>query len=414
MSAEDNNNMMQTEINSDACNRVLVVEDSVSERFRLVALLKKLGFEVLQAADGREALSILDSNPVDIILSDWNMPVMTGLDLCRVVRTEYPGHLYFILITGRETTEDLVEGMEVGADDFIRKPFNGEELRVRLIAGQRIVRMQGKLEMKNRMLEQFIELEKRFNEQTREELAMASEMLGQMLPENSDFTDNIHVAVFFRPALGIGGDFYNFFKLDERYIGFYVLDVAGHGITSALFSFSLARTFSPLPKRSSVLYYGERIRTPAEVVGEVNRRFLSQDTGGKYFTMVYGVLDSVTGRGQLCQAGHPYPVMIAQDGSREKLGDGGFPIGILEDAEFDDIDFELKPGSRLVLYTDGITELDETTTAHEGLEQLLDIMLEKNHAELPQMVDHVGKRLAQLSPDESQSDDMALVVIENR
>lgn len=394
-------------------NKVLVVEDSLSERFRMVALLEKLGYTVTQAEDGSRALEWLADNHADIILSDWSMPNVCGLDLCRTVREQEFNNPYFILVTGRDTTADLVEGIEAGADDFISKPFNREELRVRLIAGQRIMKMRGALEEQNRQLQFYIDQERYFSEQTREELSMASEMLGQMLPDNRTFSENIHVGVFFKPASGIGGDFYNFFRLDDTHIGFYVLDVAGHGIASALISFSLARAISPLPKGESILFDGDQIREPADVVSDINKRFLSQETGGKYFTMIYGVMHSESGSGTLCQAGHPHPVILTKDGGSELLGNGGFPIGIFEGADFDNVAFTLSKGSRLVLYTDGITEIQDTTGAQAGIDRLVRCLSGWQNVPLQGLIDHFASDLQSISGSQPQSDDMALVVIEN-
>ena len=127
--------------------KLLIAEDSTTENMRLTSMLSKLGYEVLSARNGREALDILNDEPIPFIISDWRMPELSGIDLCRKLRADDKyGQPYFILLTGCDAPMDLVAGMEAGADDFITKPFIGEELRVRLQAGTRIMRLRNQLQ----------------------------------------------------------------------------------------------------------------------------------------------------------------------------------------------------------------------------------------------------------------------------
>ncbi|MEJ2212993.1 MAG: response regulator transcription factor, partial [Gammaproteobacteria bacterium] len=142
-----------TELTPSHINRVMVVDDSQPENFRMTAMLKKMGYEVLQASDGNEALQLLRENKVAVVLSDWVMPEMTGLELCQKISQEKFDQPYFIMVSGRDTTADLVAGMNAGADDFIAKPFNGEELLVRLKAGQRTIKMRFQLESQSSELQ---------------------------------------------------------------------------------------------------------------------------------------------------------------------------------------------------------------------------------------------------------------------
>ena len=132
--------------------RVLVVDDEAMTRAVLVAIVKKAGFDVVTASNGREAWEILcQDNPPSVALVDWMMPEMTGVELCRKVRErkDLP-YVYFILLTGRSETSDLVEGLGAGADDFLAKPANPDELRSRLAVGVRTIGYERELEEKNR------------------------------------------------------------------------------------------------------------------------------------------------------------------------------------------------------------------------------------------------------------------------
>lgn len=127
--------------------RVLIADDSVVSRHVLYATLLKWGYEVVVASDGNEAWSILQGKDApSLAVLDWMMPGMTGPDVCRMVRQHgKEPYTYILLLTSRNLKEDLIAGMDAGADDYIIKPFEQQELKVRLRAGTRIVKLQAEL-----------------------------------------------------------------------------------------------------------------------------------------------------------------------------------------------------------------------------------------------------------------------------
>ena len=133
--------------------KVLIAEDEPLSRRLLQSQLEKWGHEVTAAADGDAAWRLFQAGNYPVVISDWMMPELDGPDLVRRVRAcERPGYVYIILLTSRALKEDVVEGMEAGADDFVTKPFDREELRVRLRAGERIVRLEHTLAQQNQAL----------------------------------------------------------------------------------------------------------------------------------------------------------------------------------------------------------------------------------------------------------------------
>ncbi|MCU0246886.1 MAG: diguanylate cyclase [Bryobacter sp.] len=125
--------------------RVLIADDSIVSRHLLEATLRRWGYEVIAACDGREAWDVLQSDDAPpLAILDWVMPGMSGLDVCREVRRQNR-YTYILLLTSKNNKEDLVEGMDAGADDYITKPFEQAELKVRLRAGTRIVELQQEL-----------------------------------------------------------------------------------------------------------------------------------------------------------------------------------------------------------------------------------------------------------------------------
>ena len=390
-------------------NRVLVVDDSQPEKFRMAAMLKKLGYEVLEASDGLEAIELLRRHQFAVVLSDWVMPEMTGIDLCRKVRQEEFNHPYFILVTGRDTTADLVAGMESGADDFIAKPFNGEELLVRLKAGQRTIEMRHKLESQSVELKKHIDKQERLAEQSKKDLLIASEILTDHLPENLLNKPDLNIYGFLKPASDIGGDFYNYFKLDDNHVGFYSLDVVGHGVPAALFAFMLARTIVP---GDGLLMKNNRIVRPSDVVNSLNNKFLNKSSTPQYFTMTYGFINMRTGKGQLCQAGSPYTIISNQDGTCEKLGDGGYPVGIIPGAEYEDINFELAPGSRLLMYSDGLIEVENKSHKQFGYDGLVQVFKLNQDRPLNTAVQMSYDIIKRWSSKTDMDDDVSMLALE--
>jgi putative two-component system response regulator len=125
--------------------RVLVVEDNDVESELLRNALNSFGYDVTVAKDGRQALDLVRSGKYKLIVSDWEMPELTGIDLCRQIRAKFQAsYVYVILLTSRMGPEYVVEGLEAGADDFISKPFHPQELRVRLRAGERVLALQSR------------------------------------------------------------------------------------------------------------------------------------------------------------------------------------------------------------------------------------------------------------------------------
>jgi putative two-component system response regulator len=120
--------------------RILVVDDDQASVALLGVTLKSSGHEMVVARNGREALDILAQEPIRFVISDWEMPEMSGVELCREIRgREFGRYIYIILLTARTEDESTIDGLSAGADDFVQKPFKRQELALRIRTGERIV-----------------------------------------------------------------------------------------------------------------------------------------------------------------------------------------------------------------------------------------------------------------------------------
>ncbi|MBR9864347.1 MAG: fused response regulator/phosphatase [Rhodobacteraceae bacterium] len=341
---------------------VLVVDDSILQR-RIVALsLRKWGYSVFEASSGVEALAICTSEKIDLVLSDWMMPEMDGLEFCKQFRQlARESYGYFILLTSKNEKNDVAEGLDIGADDFLSKPVNSAELKARIRAGVRVLEMEQTLIAQNTTLANTLDELQTLYEGMNKDLLEAEKLQKSLIPppfRKGDFGD---MSVLFQPSSHVGGDLVGFFNFTETRLGLYSIDVSGHGVSSALFTARLAGYLSAHNREQNVAFEhvgGEKYRQlpPAEIAASLNQLIIEELATELYFTMVFTDLDLTTGRVEMVQAGHPHPVLWTASQGACFLGRGGPPIGLLPDMNYETVTFSIAPGDRLLLYSDGLTE----------------------------------------------------------
>jgi phosphoserine phosphatase RsbU/P len=336
--------------------RILIADDDVDMRRLLLHTLQRWGYEVVPASDGAQAWEILQNEPINFVITDWIMPNLNGLELCRRIREgQFGRYIYIILLTAKNSKEELIKGMEAGADDFLNKPFNAGELKVRIRAGERIVKLESNLEEQNKKLQEAYS-------RIREDLDAAVTMQRSLLPSRTLVVPGFSFEWIFAPCHFVAGDIFNVFQLNDHRIGFYILDVAGHGIPAAMLSVTLSKLLSPTISQGSPLMHfipdppHYDVAMPAEAIHTLNQLFQSKDDAMQYFTMIYGVVETRNARLRLTQAGHPSPIYQSKQAKAELLGTGGFPVGMLPDVPYREEELYLHPGDRLFFYSDGIPD----------------------------------------------------------
>jgi len=410
---------MKTQPKQATGMKILVVDDAIDIKIYLGELLRKWGFQVVLANDGVEARELLEKEPIKLVISDWVMPHMSGVELCRSIRASaVPHYVYFILLTGRNADNDLLAGMEAGADDFLTKPFNADELHARIKAAQRVLHLEQVLAERNHALMHANRQLQESHDTINRDLEAAAVMQRSMLPE-SDYTLGLNTQSLFCPAAVVAGDIFSYLKLDDSHLAFYHIDVAGHGVRSAMLSFTLGKVLSSTAEEGSPVKQAgtnqlgtECITSPAAVVAELNRRFQDNNDATPYFTMIYGIIHTSTGDVRMCQAGHPHPFRISRDGSIEHLGNGGFPVGLLPDVHYENTEFTLHPGDRLFCYSDGISECMNADEHPFGSERLVEHMLQSCRRPLQETLTGLSTRLQDWRRGDPFDDDVSLIAIE--
>ncbi len=392
---------------------ILIAEDARDQRLLLSTFIRKLGHTAHEAEDGREALACLEKNPqIRVVISDWMMPEMDGIELCKAIRNQDLGHyVYFILLTGNQDHDAVVQGMSIGADDFLHKPVNFRELEARLKAGLRIIDLERKLEERNE------ELAKAF-ETIKKDLESAANTQAELLVQPTTI-DSVSFDWFFKPSKIIGGDMFGYFALSDEHVAFYQLDVAGHGIPSALFSFTLNNLMGDTTGKTSLLreetvdppYY--RILEPHEVVSRLNDRFQTSVESMLYFTMVYGVIHTPTGKLTISHAGHP-PAMWMRPATNDAhfVDGGGVPVGMIPGMAYDTQQMQLSPGDRLFLYSDGIIECENSQGEMFGKDKLKTLLKESQTLPMKDMITAVQDQIEGWQGNDQFEDDVTYLVVE--
>lgn len=341
--------------------RVLVVDDSRLQRRILCSSLKKLGYQISEADCAERALEICAERVPDLVLSDWMMPGMNGLEFCRAFRAlsvnEYG---YFILLTSKSEKNEIAQGLDAGADDFLTKPVNSDELRARISAGARILGMQRELSDANRVVTETLDKLQAVYDGIDRDLMQARKIQQSMVPELTREFGASRVSLLLKPCGHIGGDLVGMFSPGLGTLGFYSIDVSGHGITSAMMTARLGGYLSSSHFDQNLAMqqfnYHYRLKPPEEVAMLLNARLIADPGIEEYFTMVFAVVDLHNGNVKMVQAGHPHPLILRRDGSAEFIGEGGLPVGLVPEAPYQQFEAQLEIGDRLLLYSDGFTE----------------------------------------------------------
>lgn len=247
------------------------------------------------------------------------------------------------------------------------------------------------------------------------ELELAATVQQNMLPQPL-LIPSIHAAGKFRPAQYLAGDGYDFHLINDHTFAFYIVDVAGHGIASALVSFAIQKHLNS--KKGSYGNYERRTPEPLDkvvldTITELNATFCLHELFLQFFTIVYGQIDLRTGELSYCQAGHPAPLIrSASDGLVAEYGSGGFPAGMFADSDFTVHQYQLEKNDRMVIYSDGVTDCEAKDGAEYGLERLkLDVSISADLSVI-EATDYLEGQLLKWQDSQDFGDDVSLLVMD--
>jgi sigma-B regulation protein RsbU (phosphoserine phosphatase) len=382
--------------NGEESATILLVDDDRIHSRILRAQLEREGFRVEVADSGIDGLAKATHHRPAVILCDWMMQGMNGIELCRLVKQDaHLSNVYFILLTSLSEVQDRVEGLDSGADDFLSKPVVAVELLARVRAGLRLHRANERLATIAQ------ELQHKQN-QLDSELNEASAYLRKLLPQ--PLQGAVRVDHLFLPSQRLGGDCLDYRWIDADHLLFYVLDVAGHGLGATLPSLSVWHEL-----RSEKLL--AHIRHPERVLSELNRAFPMEEQAGRYFTLWFGIYQRSTQQLRYARAGHPPALLISSVAHEpiQRLTTGGMAIGLFEDAIFECGSCGVDPGMTLLVYTDGIYEHAIGADRSQPLEAFISTLPRQELGSSEEGLDHMISNHRNVIGGQVFEDDISLL-----
>lgn len=373
--------------------KILVIDDDHSVPVLLKRMLEKQGYEVATASAGEEGIAKALTYEPALIICDWMMPGINGLEVCRRIKKNPSlSTTFFILLTSLDSVADCVKGLDAGADDFITKPIEQNELQARVRAGLRLHQLSKDLQTQKQMLET--------------ELSEAADYVRSLLP--APITEPLTINFRFIPSRQLGGDCFDYYWLDPDYLGIYLLDAAGHGLKATLPSISVLNLLRSRAIKS-INYY-----QPSNVLKALNDTFQMNYQNDKYFTIWYGVYHRITRSLTYASAGHPPAVLISNNSSKhskvELLRTPGMPVGMFPEAKYVDGFCKIQENSTLYIFSDGAYEITKSDGVLWTLDAFIQLLIQSQHFENSPL-DGVLKHLNSVNSKEVFDDDLSILQV---
>jgi phosphoserine phosphatase RsbU/P len=328
-----------------ASPRILVVDDNDDNLYTLKLHLDLEGYTDIETArDGEEAIARLEASAFDLVLLDVMMPKVDGFEVLRWLRDQTRlRDLPVIMISALTEMNSMARCIELGAIDYLLKPFNPVLLKARLGATLEKKRLRDEIDAHLARLQEELDSARR--------LQMA--MVPQSFPPPSpDFP--IDLCASMEPAREVGGDLYDFFLTQDGMLCFLVGDVSGKGMAAALF---MARTKSLIRIATDLMRPRQgSSAAPAEIIARVNRELCENNGDMMFVTLFFAMLSPATGELEFCNAGHNLPYRLNGQGLAAIEGAKGIILGVRPDAVYGTGRTALAPGESIYVFTDGVTE----------------------------------------------------------
>jgi len=379
---------------------LLVVDDNEDNRYTLGQRLKRQGYTNLTTAvNGREALELLRSRPFDLVLLDVTMPEMNGYEVLEQLKADPRlRHVPVIMISAVDQVESVIRCIELGAEDYLSKPFNPTLLRARLGASLEKKRLRDEIDAHLARIEA--------------ELESARQIQLSMVPSAFPApTAEAPVGIFasLYPARQVGGDLYDFFYIGPRRLCVVVADVSDKGAAAALF---MARTKTLIRTLASLMHGANgAIPEPHEVVARMNEELCEDNPHSMFATMVLGTLDLGSRELRFCNAGHPPPYVVGTAGVSALEAVRGKPLGIRPTFTYATAARQLTVGDCLFLFTDGVTEALDANGELFSESRLEEVLRSVAEGSTESVVSAVVEAVRRFAGNEPQSDDIAALAV---
>jgi len=370
---------------------VLCIDDSKLNRVFISKILNDLNITIFEAENGLKGLEMLKERDYDLILLDIVMPEMDGFGFIKEFqKREKKEFIPIILMTGLEDLNSKIKGLSIGADDYLMKPLNEEELIARVFSLLRLKKANSELYQKNELIKR--------------ELEAAKKIQQFIIPQNFDFISYPKISGMYLPIEDIGGDFFDCYKLDDDRSAFVIADVTGHGIPAALTMTMSKMLFS---------IYADKFTSSSKLLKEINKQLRGTLLDMQYITAFYLIYNKSSGTLSYSNAGHTRPLYYKSAKNQVVALDSfGWFIGISDDIDYEEKMLNVNKGDRLILYTDGITEAKNINNEDFGEIRLARFIKENQNLHGKEFCSNLLDTVKKYNDGTEINDDIAFLNIE--
>ncbi|HQO38989.1 MAG TPA: SpoIIE family protein phosphatase [Spirochaetota bacterium] len=380
-----------TKRSQDKKKNILCIDDSRLNRAFIRKALEPLNFNVDEAETGQKGLDLLADSDYDLILLDIVMPEMDGFTFLKELKKrEREDFIPVILMTALDDLKSKIKGLNTGADDYLLKPLNEEELIARVMSLLRLKKANSELYEKNR--------------QIKRELEAAKKIQQFVIPHDFSYVKSPGVSGRYIPIEDIGGDFFDCYVLDDKRTAFLIADVTGHGIPAALTMTMSKMLFS---------IYAPKYDSSSGLLKDINRQLNGMMLDTQYITAFYLIYNNETRQLNYSNAGHTRALFYRADRNQIlALDTFGFFLGIMEEVDYEEKIIDVNKGDRLFIYTDGITEAKNREGEEFGEMNLAKFIKNFNELQGQEFCDRLMNTLTGFIRDQEVNDDIAFLNIE--
>jgi sigma-B regulation protein RsbU (phosphoserine phosphatase) len=381
---------------ASAAQKLILIVDDIPTNIGVISGALKDSYKTKIATNGEKALALASAeDKPDLILLDVMMPEMDGYEVCSRLKADpATREIPIIFLTSQTSADDETHGFEVGAVDYVHKPFSPAVVKAR-VRSHILLR-----EARAQLAEQLLALNT--------ELEMARRIQLSILPQELPKLAGLDIAVHFRPMASVGGDFYDFINIDDKHVGILLADVSGHGLPSALIASMLQVALTAQVDHAS---------EPGKVLSGLNKALCGKFTEN-FVTAAYIYVDMDKNLIRYAGAGHP-PVVryIASNSKACTIMENGIVLGLVDGATYETLELPLESGDCYVLYTDGIVEAANPNAELYGTDRLMRFVEEKHSLNTQQTADAILNEISGwIGPSSTpvQQDDMTLLLFDFR
>ena len=365
---------------------VQIVDDKILNQKVLAAILEKNNFRTITASNGVEAREIAEKYQPDIILMDIMMPVEDGFASCeKLKKNPKTVDIPIIFISALDDVENKIKGLSIGGIDYIAKPFNKDEVLVR-------VKNYLKLYQNYKII---------INSQA-EKLSQIKNAQKAILVKSEEIKE-AKFAVYYRPIIEAGGDFYDVFETGDGIFEYFIADISGHDIGASFATSALKALFR---NNSSQLY------TISEVTSTINKILCTLFKNGQHITADYLRIDRNRGIATYLNAAHLPIIYIPVKGEIKLFKSNSGIIGAFQESLFSFDTLEVEDGDKFLMITDGLVEAFDQVkmSRQEGLEKLLEIIKTTKKLPIKEIVDLIFKKM--FTGERNIEDDIVILMTE--